>query len=585
MRTVASLVVLLSCTFGSLPAQTVDPTRNAFVATQDPLGEPVTSVTYLAQNWSPSQSVQFYFTPQGSQILPYDWFLALEQPSSTTLFRDNQNILKYRYLPQNPGPMNSDGLPVGFVAGQGTGRTWLGMTCAACHTAEIRLGVKAYRVDGGPTGGDVQAFLTDLTQSLQQTQTDPAKFGRFATKILKGPNNTPANQVDLKTQLGLVINTRVGYNLRNFLGADQAKLPPAAPSRYARLDAVGAIVNEVYFHAVKAADLTSPTVAAKPADAPVSYPFLWDTPQHDVVQWLGIAKNGGLFDIFTLSRNVGEVIGVFADVVIPHEPTLINLGYASSVELENLVALEDLLKSLWSPLWPADFPPIDQNAAARGAQLYQANCVSCHALIDRTDPNRKITAMMNDSGTDPTAAENFFTRTGPSGKLNGVNVNFVPFTAKIPPVASADVMLTNVVTGVILGGAKSAPPDPLHQLSFRAAPSTGLKAAVVRQGAKYKGRPLNGIWATAPYLHNGSVPNLAALLQPAAKRPTSFSVGVRTFDPVRVGFQTDVPGFARFNVNNPDGTPITGNSNVGHEFGANLNDQERAQLLEYLKTL
>jgi hypothetical protein len=377
----------------------------------------------------------------------------------------------------------------------------------------------------------------------------------------------------------------VGYNLRNFLGADQAKFPPAAPSRYARLDAVGAIVNEVFFHAVKAEDLTSPTVAAKPADAPVSYPFLWDTPQHNVVQWLGIAKNGGLFDIFTLSRNVGEVIGVFADVVIPHEPTLINLGYASSVELENLVVLEDLLKSLWSPLWPADFPTIDQNVAAKGAQLYQANCVSCHALIDRTDPNRKIIAMMNDSGTDPTAAENFFTRTGPSGKLNGVNVNFVPFTAKIPPVASADVMLSNVVTGVILGGAKSPPPDPLHQLSFRAAPVPGLKAAVVRLGAKYKGRPLNGIWATAPYLHNGSVPSLAALLQPAAKRPTSFSIGVRTFDPVNVGFLPDVPGFARFNVNNPDGTPITGNSNAGHEFGANLTDQERYQLVEYMKTL
>ena len=63
--------------------------------------------------------------------------------------------------------------------------------------------------------------------------------------------------------------------------------------------------------------------------------------------------------------------------------------------------------------------------------------------------------------------------------------------------------------------------------------------------------------------------------QPAAKRPTSFSIGVRTFDPVRVGFLTDVPGFPRFNVNNPDGTPITGNSNAGHEFGANLSDQER----------
>jgi hypothetical protein len=585
MRTVASLVVFLSCTVGSLTAQTVDPTRNAFVATQDPLGEPVTSVSYLAQNWSPSQSVQFYFTSQGSEILPYDWFLALEQLSSTTLFRDNQNILRYRYLAQNSGPMNPDGLPVGFVAGQGPGRTWLGLTCAACHTAEIRLGIKAYRVDGGPTGGDVQAFLTDLTRALQQTQTDAVKFGRFASKILKGAKNTPANQVELKAQLGVVIKARVGYNLRNFLGTDQAQNPPAAPSRYGRLDAVGAIINEVYFHAVKAADQTSPTVATKPADAPVSYPFLWDTPQHDVVQWLGIAKNGGPFDILTLSRNVGEVVGVFADFAIPEEPTLLNLGYSSSVRLENLADLEDLLKSLWSPLWPADFPPIDQTAAAKGAQLYQANCVSCHALIDRTDPNRKITAVMNDSGTDPASAENFFTRTGPSGKLNGVNVNFVPFTAKIPPVASADVMLSNVVTGVILGGAKEAPPDQLQQLSFRAVPRTGPTAAVVRLGATYKGRPLNGIWATAPYLHNGSVPTLAALLQPAAKRPTSFSIGVRTFDPVHVGFLTDVPGFARFNVNNPDGTPITGNSNAGHEFGANLNDQERAQLVEYLKTL
>jgi Cytochrome C oxidase, cbb3-type, subunit III len=254
--------------------------------------------------------------------------------------------------------------------------------------------------------------------------------------------------------------------------------------------------------------------------------------------------------------------------------------------MTEITGLENLLKSLWSPLWPDDFPKIDQAAAAQGAQLYQANCVSCHALIDRTNPNRKIIAVMNDSGTDPGSAENFFTRTGPSGKLNGVNANFVPFTAKIPPVASADTMLSNEVIGVILGGYKQAPPDELRQLNFQTAPSaTGFRAAVVRQGAKYKGRPLNGIWATAPYLHNGSVPNLDSLLQPAPKRPVSFSIGVRTFDPVHVGFLTNVSGFPQFNVNNPDGTPIPGNSNAGHEFGANLSDQERGQLLEYLKTL
>jgi hypothetical protein len=585
MRTVALLVVLLSSTFGSLAAQNVDASRNAFVAQQDPFGEPITNVVYLAQNWSPTQTLQFYFTAQGSQILPYDWFLALEQPDSATLFRDNQNILKYRYLAQNSGPLNPDGLPVGFVAGKGAGRTWLGMTCAACHTAEVRLGTTAYRIDGGPTGGDIQAFLSDLTRALQQTQNDPAKFGRFAANIL-GSINTPANQAELKSQLGIVIADRVGYNLRNFPGSDSANNTAMAPTRYARLDAVGAIVNEVYHHAVKAADLTSPIVATKPANAPVSYPFLWDTPQHDVVQWLGIAKNGGPLDIFTLSRNVGEVLGVFADFAIPEDASLLNLGYASSVKVTEITALENLLNSLWSPLWPDDFPKIDQAAAAQGAQLYQANCVSCHSVINRTDPNRKIIAVMNDSGTDPGSAENFFTRTGPSGKLNGVNANFVPFTTKIPATASADTMLANEVIGVILGGFKQAPPDELKQLSFQTAPSAaGFRAAVVRQGAKYKARPLNGIWATAPYLHNGSVPNLDSLLQAAAKRPTSFSIGVRTFDPVHVGFLTNVSGFPQFNVNNPDGTPIPGNSNVGHEFGANLSDQERGQLLEYLKTL
>jgi hypothetical protein len=77
MRTAAFLVISLASSVGSLAAQNVDPSRNAFVATQDPLGEAVTSVVYLEQNWSPDESSRFYFTSQGSQILPYDWFLAL----------------------------------------------------------------------------------------------------------------------------------------------------------------------------------------------------------------------------------------------------------------------------------------------------------------------------------------------------------------------------------------------------------------------------------------------------------------------------------------------------------------------------
>jgi hypothetical protein len=158
------LALLLVCTFA---ADEPGPSRDAYVAKSDPLGESVDKVVYLDQGWSPSESLRFYFTPQGSQILPYDWFLALEQPDSQTLFRDNHNILKYRYLAQLSDSNNPDGLPVGFVGDQGVGRKWLGLTCAACHTNEIRYGTTAYRVDGAPTHGDVRALLEALIYAMQ----------------------------------------------------------------------------------------------------------------------------------------------------------------------------------------------------------------------------------------------------------------------------------------------------------------------------------------------------------------------------------------------------------------------------------
>ena len=94
----------------------------------------------------------------------------------------------------------------------------------------------------------------------------------------------------------------------------------------------------------------------------------------------------------------------------------------------------------------------------------------------------------------------------------------------------------------------------------------------------YKARPLNGIWATAPYLHNGSVPTLADLLKPADERPKTFHVGSPKFDPVKVGFVDD-DSFPVFN------TEIDGNGNQGHEFAAGLNETQREDLLEYLKSL
>jgi hypothetical protein len=105
----------------------------------------------------------------------------------------------------------------------------------------------------------------------------------------------------------------------------------------------------------------------------------------------------------------------------------------------------------------------------------------------------------------------------------------------------------------------------------------------------YKVRPLDGIWATPPYLHNGSVPTLYDLLSPVAERPKTFYTGSREFDPVKLGLKTDAaPGLTLLDTSKP------GNLNIGHAFsdtpgpgviGRFLQPDERKAIIEYLKTL
>jgi len=294
-----------------------------------------------------------------------------------------------------------------------------------------------------------------------------------------------------------------------------------------------------------------------------------------------IARAFPMLGIESLARNVGEVIGVFGDLEIPDKPSI--LGYASSIKMRNLDKLEDDLKTLWSPLWPADFPAIDQEAAAKGWAIYTRDnsCVRCHTIVkDRTSKSRVVVSSMRADGTDPLTSFNFTTRKGDSGKLQGMNVTFVPFTQTIPPIADPGTMITNEVIGSIVGSVWPAPPDDLAKVKIGMQPTLALEATDV--GPKYKARPLNGVWATAPYLHNGSVPNLTELLKPAAQRLKKFSIGAKTYDPVNVGFVTDAAGLPKFD------TGGTGSSNMGHEgdeYGTNLSDAEKKQLIEYLKTL
>ena len=106
----------------------------------------------------------------------------------------------------------------------------------------------------------------------------------------------------------------------------------------------------------------------------------------------------------------------------------------------------------------------------------------------------------------------------------------------------------------------------------------------------YRPRPLNGIWATPPYLHNGAVPTLYDLLSPREERPTVFYTGSREYDLDRIGHTT-----RRFRGGFRYDTRVEGNSNDGHLFQAGgpgngvigplLTPDDRRAIIEYLKTL
>ena len=116
-------------------------------------------VTYLDQGWDDNTRQEFYYTPQGSQLIRYSWFMALEQSDCACMFRDDDYLASFKFLPNARNKHNPDGLPVGFVGEDSKAKErWMGLTCAACHTTEFTYQGRAVRVDGGTTLVDMIAF-------------------------------------------------------------------------------------------------------------------------------------------------------------------------------------------------------------------------------------------------------------------------------------------------------------------------------------------------------------------------------------------------------------------------------------------
>jgi mono/diheme cytochrome c family protein len=98
----------------------------------------------------------------------------------------------------------------------------------------------------------------------------------------------------------------------------------------------------------------------------------------------------------------------------------------------------------------------------------------------------------------------------------------------------------------------------------------------------YANMPLDGLWLRAPYLHNGSIPDLVSLLEPPAARPAVFHIAYDVYDYDRVGFVTRGSDAEREGWRLDTSAP--GNGNGGHLYGTGLGGEQKRALVEYLKT-
>ena len=563
-------MLLATITSGALAFSTLLVAPETVLGQETP-GKPAyhAGAVYLDQGWDQDTTQWWYRVSQGTVFMPYAWFLALEQPVGEELFSAAGNLERLGFLPDPPGPQNPHGLPVGFskrpvdlpdlkpyACWKGD---WVGFSCAACHTGQVSYHGQQIRIEGGPAHHDIETFGDRLSAALAATFGSAPKFTRFATRVLgTGAATTPEA---LRQSFGCFLEEQ-GLRRSLFEGAQASAAEEPTMSGFGRLDAVHRGGNLL---------LAAPLREVRnyvPTTAPVSFPALWDTPYFDWVLYNASLRQ-------PMARNVIEALGVGA----PIDPRTMLVGtVVHGVQMDELVEIHRSLIKLQSPRWPEEvFGPIVQAKASRGEAIYSQRCAGCHQRIDpathapagsdAATPVKELvipTVPLNQIGTDPRQARNFAQRIISLRNIGGPD--------EIVYYEAAQILTSRIVEQWV----QQSPANAELEREVDAGRPNEFRGPLA-----YRARPLNGIWATAPYLHNGSVPSLYELLLPPHLRSRIFYVGSWEFDPRHVGLEVSSPfaGATVFDARLP------GNSNAGHAYGTDLSEEDRMALIEFLKTL
>ena len=555
---------------------------------------------------------QYYHLSEGGEAFPIAWLLALEQvvtvDGRTTYRPFLENVERFGLIPDPPSRYNPYGLPVGVTAGYGkiTGQQMMGLNCTACHVGELHYNGRAFRVDGGPSMAYINAFISAMVAETTATADSWERRMRFldrwrrvqlvplqefpivrnASVLTAGASAAPPaddgpetlNAGEPGVMRRVLSGLRMALSNRSLL-MDKLHTfkavrlvveskPLGTEDGFGRNDAFGVGRNEL-FGAYADREFTS-GLNVVPADAPVSFPHLWGMERTSWFQW-GVNTNS------VIERNIGQALGVGA----VFEP---DRNYSSTVRVNNLHAMERLQYKLKSPQWPEElFGTIDRARVERGRARFDRTCALCHETYGKTGTLNEYQLFSLDIvGTDPGAAINFertvMTAEGP--KPFGIAAFEVVQKVK------AAYYRDNGIPADVQAKWESRNTRPTQQ--FRTPLLDYDKFPDTRNRGIYRAKTLKGIWATAPYLHNGSVPTLYDLLMTADQRPKTFPMGTKEFDPMKLGLVVAGPrlvtpaGVVPFTYD----TRRIGNWNTGHEwwFYPDLDHEARLDILEFLKT-
>lgn len=620
------------------------------------------TVVYLSQGdyWlsanSPNRQT-YYYTPQGANVreIRYNWFIHLERPWKKDRFAEPKYMRSYGFIVDPAASeANPDDLPIGLTHrwDRRMGEMALDLTCAACHTGQLDFetrGMKyAVRIDGGPALHDLTDqhpgyFAGDLGASMLATSINPFKFYRFCRSAI--PNDPIVFCARLWGQFSLAT-----MNIFGQTAVDQWRGLYPVEEGYGRTDALGRIANNTF-----ATNLNQLPSNYKVANAPVSYPPVWDIWKLDWVQYTGSVTQ-------PMARNIGESLGTGAKYYLLDTYNRVvsrDARYETSASIAGLNRIENALRDLTPPEWPESvFGKIDRDKAEAGKHLFYEHCYRCHGPFYPTCAQMHIQAPLKQGtgshwvtkmipldiiGTDKTSAMNFvdnrydLTTTGVSGddirtileptyKELWVRTNrwckdekwckddagtdeLTYLRRNLGPINPSAVSVGQGLT-FFIGFIRSRAYQEMNLTREQMEELNGFAQLDTPHAEKsYRPRPLMGIWATPPFLHNGSVPTLYEMLVPATQRSKVFYVKSRSFDAWRVGLRGD-PNEKNVFVFD---TTIPGNLNIGHEFragfrpytkddppwsgggappkprygviGPELTEEERFRIIEYLKVM